>query len=80
MQKLTLSQMSARLKICSRTLSAQIKLLNIPHIRIGRSYRFDAERVELFLETVDLEPSKPVRRKVLRSQRLESKYAERLGL
>ena len=55
-KKLTLKEMAERLNTTPKTLRKYVKEKNLPCLRIGRVYRFDAALVEehLAFENVDI--------------------------
>lgn len=84
-KRLTLAEMSERLNFkTSRTFKNYVVNLGIPHFGIGRNMRFDAERVEKFLETIrqPARPSNvlPMPRKKRKVVHTKSKFAEAAGI
>lgn len=57
-EKLTLKEMAAHLKFTDKTFKKYVLELKIPHIGLGRRMRFDAEKVEKFLESLVETPGK----------------------
>jgi excisionase family DNA binding protein len=59
-QKLTLNEMADRLKVTPKTLKKYVFEYQIPHIGIGRLMRFDAVKVETYLEHLEKEKTAKV--------------------
>lgn len=58
-QKLTLSEMAARLQITPKTFNKYVELYQIPFLGLGRNKRFDPEKVEKHLEKVEVKIDLP---------------------
>ncbi len=85
-KRLTLAEMSERLNFkTSKTFKNYVVNLGIPHFGIGRNMRFDAERVEAFLETIRQPAARssnvlPMPRKKRKVVNTKSKFAEAAGI
>lgn len=77
---LSLSDMAERLGCCAKTFRRHVLKQGIPHIRLGKRLLFDPNRVELYLETIQMEKAKLERQGYRRMSREVTKYDVRLGL
>lgn len=77
-KRLTLAEMAERLNFTAKTFKKHVDERGIPHLRIGRSLRFDPVEVEAMFR-VERTPATPVRRRV-RVVNSAGRFAERLGL
>ncbi|MBX3266378.1 MAG: helix-turn-helix domain-containing protein [Acidobacteria bacterium] len=79
--KLTIDEMAAELRICTRTFRRLIKKRNIPHYRVGRALRFDRSEVEACFRVAGDERSADHARPTPRPTRPHrGRFADRLGL
>jgi len=86
-QKLTLSEMAARMHRSTKTFAKYVHKLSIPHIKLGKEFLFDAEEVEKFLaahteanrqQTVTVVVPNLAQRRITGSNR--GRFAGRLGI
>jgi len=85
--RITLTEMAARLNRSPKTLKKYIKLYAVPHIRLGNALLFDPEKVEAYLENhaefriVTVPERKTFSRRARTKHDKEySQFAEMLGL
>jgi hypothetical protein len=79
MQRLTLQEMAARLRVDRKTFSDTVRTRGVPHIVVGRRKIFDPVVVEAHLAAVPAEPSGNVIKLQPRLNRANKKPKSRLA-
>lgn len=86
MPKLTLAEMAARYKCCTKTFHKHVIQLKIPHEKLGRTMHFEPVKVEQYLERISVPAelpdlkSKKLKNKPTTVNADSSRYASMLGL
>ncbi len=78
---LTSQEMAERLSVSAQTFRRDVKSRNIPHIVVGKRFRFDPARVEAYL-LAKVQQSNVVRLKLpkpARPQSVASRFAEKVN-